>query len=97
VPGQFAYVTQNGWSVNLVNEGGISSRGWIDRPGHIWAEFWNEGAIYSPDGNSIQFDNGTVWERYVPPPPPPPPTYYPRRHYVIHHVHHVVHHLRNGS
>jgi len=97
VPGQFAYVTQNGWSVNLVNEGGIASRGWIDRPGHLWAEFWQEGAVYTPDGNTIQFDNGTVWERYVPPPPPLLLPYHPRRHYVIHHVHHVVHHLRNGS
>jgi hypothetical protein len=36
------------------------------------------GAIYSPDGARIQFDNGAVWIHYVPPPPPPPPP--PRRH-----------------
>ncbi len=69
--GTLAYVTQNGWDLNLVNEVGVSSRAWIDWPGHIWAERWNEGAIYSPDGMTIQFDRGTVWERYVPPPPPP--------------------------
>ena len=92
VPGQYAYVTQNGWTVNLVNEAGVPSRGWIDHPGHLWAEFWNEGAVYSPDGNTIQFDNGTVWERYVPPPPPLLPAPRLRRHYVVHHVHHHVIH-----
>jgi hypothetical protein len=67
-----AYVTQNGWELNLVNEAGQPSRAWIDYPGHIWAQYWNEGAIYSPDGFAIQFDDGTVWQRFVPPPPPPP-------------------------
>ena len=39
---------------------------WLDRlSGHIWAEAWNEGAFYSPDGMTIQFDNGTVWHRVV--------------------------------
>jgi hypothetical protein len=65
-----AYVTQNGWDLNLVNEAGEPSRGWIDYPGHIWAQYWNEGAIYSPDGMTIQFDRGSVWVRIVPPPPP---------------------------
>ena len=32
---------------------------------HIWAESWNEGAVYSPDGMTIQFDNGTVWRRNI--------------------------------
>jgi hypothetical protein len=40
-------------------------------PGHLWAQYWNEGAVYSPDGFRIQFDNGEVWQRFVPPPPPP--------------------------
>lgn len=65
-----AYVTQNGWELNLVNEIGQPSRAWIDYPGHIWAKYWNVGAIYSPDGMTIQFDNGSVWQRFVPPPPP---------------------------
>ena len=72
-PPAFAYVTQAGWQLNLVNEAGFGARGWIDYPGHIWVEAWNEGAIYSADGMTIQFDRGTVWERYVAPPPPPPP------------------------
>jgi hypothetical protein len=81
-PGAFAFVTQNGWDVNLTNEAGASSRAWIDWPGHIWVDAWAEGAIYSPDGNSIQFDHGAVWQRYVPPPPPPLP---PVRHrYRVH-------------
>ena len=31
------------------------------------------GAIYSPDGMTIQFDRGTVWQRAIDLPPPPPP------------------------
>ena len=80
-PGQLAFVTQNGWDVNLVNDAGASSRAWIDWPGHMWVEVWNEGAIYSPDGNTIQFDRGTVWQRFVPPPPPPQRVHHARRHY----------------
>ena len=33
-----AFVTQADWQLNLVNEVGIPSRGWIDYPGHFWAE-----------------------------------------------------------
>jgi len=61
------YVTQHGWDLNLVNEAGQPSRAWIDWPGHIWAQFWNEGAVVSPDGLTIQFDDGTVWRRDLPP------------------------------
>jgi hypothetical protein len=60
-----AFVTQNGWDLNLVNELGQPSRAWIDRPGHIWAQNYNEGAVYSSDGTTIQFDNGTVWRRNI--------------------------------
>jgi hypothetical protein len=60
-----AFVTQNGWDLNLVNEIGQPSRAWIDYPGHIWAQSWNEGAVYSADGMTIQFDNGSVWARNV--------------------------------
>src|SRR5271169_6117758 len=56
-----AYVTQYGWNMNLLNEAGVPSRAWIDWPGHIWAQDWNQGAIYSPDGATIQFDSGTIW------------------------------------
>ena len=58
-----AFVTQSGTQLNLLNEAGEPSRAWIDWNGHIWAQNWNEGAIYSPDGMSIQFDRGTVWQR----------------------------------
>jgi hypothetical protein len=60
-----AFVTQNGWDINLVNELGQPTRAWVDWPGHIWARNWNEGAVYSPDGMTIQFDNGTVWRRNI--------------------------------
>jgi hypothetical protein len=62
LPG-LAFVTQNGWNLNLVNELGQPTRAWVDWPGHIWAQSWNEGAVYSPDGMTIQFDNGAVWQR----------------------------------
>jgi len=58
-----AFVTQYGWELNLLNEVGQPVRAWVDWPGHIWIEQWNQGAIYSPDGISIQFDRGTVWQR----------------------------------
>jgi hypothetical protein len=61
--GQPAFVTQNGWNLNLLNEVGEPSRAWIDWSGHIWAEGWNQGAIFSPDGMVIQFDRGTIWQR----------------------------------
>jgi len=64
-----AFVTQNGWEINLVNEVGQPSRAWIDYPGHIWAQNWNEGAVYSPDGMTIQFDRGTIWQRDLGEPP----------------------------
>jgi len=60
-----AIVTQNGWELNLVNELGQPTRAWVDWPGHIWAQSWNEGAVYSPDAMTIQFDNGTVWRRNI--------------------------------
>jgi len=60
-----AFVTQNGWDLNLVNEIGQPSRAWVDWPGHIWVQSWNEGAVYSADGMTIQFDNGTVWAKNV--------------------------------
>lgn len=68
-----AFVTQDGWDdLNLVNEAGQPSRAWIDHPGHLWAQYWDTGAVFTPDGMTIQFDNGTVWQRFVPLPPPPP-------------------------
>ena len=35
-PGDFAFVTQNGWELNMVNEAGQASRAWVDYPGRIW-------------------------------------------------------------
>jgi hypothetical protein len=72
-PGDVAFVTQNGWELNLVNEAGQASRGWVDYPGRIWIARANLGAIYSPDGMTIQFDNGTIWQRAPEVPPGPPP------------------------
>jgi hypothetical protein len=71
VPGQFAFITQYGRELNVVNEVGMASRAWVDYPGRIWVERANQGAIYSPDAMIVQFDNGTIWQRAVEMPPPP--------------------------
>ena len=78
-PGRFAFVTQNGRDLNIVNEAGMASRAWIDYPGRIWVDRAQVGAVYSPDGMTIQFDNGTIWQRAVELLPPPPPPVVPRR------------------
>jgi hypothetical protein len=72
-PGSFAYVTQYGWQLNVVDDAGQPSRAWVDYPGRIWVYRANQGAIYSPDGMTIQFDSGTIWQRALELPPPPPP------------------------
>jgi hypothetical protein len=70
--GQPAFVTQNGGNLNLLNEAGEPSRAWIDWSGHIWAENWHEGALFSSDGMTIQFDRGTIWQRDLGEPPATP-------------------------
>src|SRR5260370_31627918 len=72
-----AFITQNGWDMNLVNEVGEPSRAWVDWVGHIWAQRYNQGANYTPDGIYIQFDSGTVWQRDLSPVPAPPTERYP--------------------
>jgi hypothetical protein len=62
-PGGLAFITQNGWELNIVNDAGIPSRAWVDYPGRIWIEQANQGAIYSPDGITLQYDRGTIWQR----------------------------------
>ncbi len=71
--GQPAFVTQNGGNLNLLNEAGEPSRAWVDWSGHIWADNWHEGALFSADGMTIQFDRGTIWQRDLGEPPPAPP------------------------
>jgi len=81
-PGQFAYVTQNGWEMNLVNEAGVPSRAWLNWPGRIWADTYQQGAIASPDGMVIQFDSGTVWQRDLGLPPAAVTPHVVRRGYI---------------
>ncbi len=69
-PGGFAFITQNGWDMNILNDVGESSRAWIDYPGHIWIDRSNQGAIFSPSGFTLQFDRGTIWQRAPDMPPP---------------------------
>jgi hypothetical protein len=83
-PGSIAYITQNGWELNILNDGGEPSRAWVDWPGHIWIDRAQQGAIYSPDGLTLQFDRGTVWQRAPIVPvvvTPPPVVVVPRRHH----------------
>jgi hypothetical protein len=74
--GQPAFISQDGWNLNLVNEAGAPSRAWVDWPGHIWAQYWKQGAVVSPDGVFVQFDRGQVWQRDFGPPPFPPTFHY---------------------
>jgi hypothetical protein len=80
-PPAVAYLTQAAWELSLVNEAGFASRAWIDYPGHIWVVGWNEGAFYSADGMTIQFDNGTVWQRVIDVPVFAPPIQGPYRYH----------------
>jgi len=71
-----AFITQNGPNLNLLNEVGQPARAWPDwfAPAtRIWVDAWNEGAVYSPDGMTVQFDNGTIWVRDLGPPAPSAP------------------------
>jgi len=61
--GGYAFITQNGWDLNMVNDAGQASRAWVEHPGRIWIQQANQGAIYSPTGLTIQFDRGTIWRR----------------------------------
>jgi hypothetical protein len=70
-PGGWVFITQNGWELNIVSDVGEPSRAWVNYPGRIWVDRANEGAIYSPDGMTIQFDRGTIWQRAFEVPPPP--------------------------
>ena len=73
-PGAPAFITQNGPTLNLVDEVGQPSRAWPDTfapTTKIWVDAWNTSAVYSPDGMMIQFDNGTIWQRDMGPPPAP--------------------------
>jgi hypothetical protein len=68
-----AHITQNGSAFNLLTEAGVPARAWPDwfaPASRIWIDAFNEGAVYSPDGLVIQFDNGTIWHRSLPPLPP---------------------------
>ena len=63
--GRTAFATQNGWDINFVTEAGIPLRAWFDwfSPTRIWIEALHQGAVYSRDGLTIQFDGGPVWVR----------------------------------
>jgi len=70
----FAYVTQNGYDLNLLTESGRALRAWNDwfTPAtRIWIDTLQEGAVFSPDGMTIQFDHGAIWQRDIGPPPKP--------------------------
>jgi hypothetical protein len=68
--GSYAFITQNGWDLNVLNDVGEPSHAWVDYPGHIWIERSSQGALSSPDGLTLQFDRGTIWQRAPDMPPP---------------------------
>ena len=46
-----AYVTQNGWDLNLLTEANVPIRAQTDwfSPNRIWVGAWNTGAVYSSE------------------------------------------------
>jgi hypothetical protein len=68
--GQLGRIVARGWQLTLTNESGETTRAWIDWPGHIWVPALNEGAVYSADGFTIQFERGSVWVLVDPQPIP---------------------------
>jgi hypothetical protein len=62
-------ITQRGRELTLIDPSGRPASAWIGAPGHIWTA-WQEGAVYSPDGFTIQFTGGTVWVLLEPTPVP---------------------------
>jgi hypothetical protein len=67
---RLARVVARGWQLTLTVENGETTRAWIDWPGHIWVPALNEGAVYSADGFTIQFERGSVWVLVDPEPIP---------------------------
>jgi hypothetical protein len=67
---RLARIVARGWQLSLINEIGQAANGWIDWPGHMWIPALAEGAVYSPDGFTIQFDRGRVWVLVNPEPIP---------------------------
>jgi hypothetical protein len=63
---QPAHITQDGPALNLLTEAGVPAQAWPDwfaPASRIWIDTFSQGAVYSPDGTVIQFDNGTIWHR----------------------------------
>lgn len=51
--GKLAFITENGWDLNIVTESGVAVRAWSDwfSPGsRIWIETLYQGTVYSPNG-----------------------------------------------
>jgi hypothetical protein len=67
---QVGRIVALGRQLVLAGPNGQSIRAWIDWPGHIWVPALNEGAVYSPDGFTIQFERGSVWVLVDPQPIP---------------------------
>jgi BA14K-like protein len=64
--GKTASITQNGRDLNIVTESGVAVRAWFDwysPTSRIWLEALHQGAVYSPNGMTVQFDRGAIWER----------------------------------
>jgi hypothetical protein len=72
-PRGLAYITQNGWDLNVVNDGGMASRAWVDYRGHIWIDRANQARFIPPTASLFSLISGTVWQRALALPPPPLP------------------------
>jgi hypothetical protein len=67
---RLVHIMLNGRQLDLTNESGQPSTASIEAPGYIWTQSLNEGAVYSPDGFTIQFHGGKVWVLVDPTPAP---------------------------
>jgi hypothetical protein len=69
-----AHIVQYGRQLSLTSETGQPYSARIDWRGHI-STSWNDAAVYSPDGFTIQFDSGSVWVLLDPRPVPGSPDF----------------------
>ena len=67
---RFGRVVAVGTELVLTRYDGTPVKAWIDWAGHIWVPSLGEGAVYSADGFTIQFERGSVWVLVDPQPVP---------------------------
>jgi len=62
-PGQPVFIDQAGNELHFYNEVGDVSVGKFQDPNKVVASGWNLTGTIKPDGQSINWANGTIWSR----------------------------------